>query len=173
MVPIPIPGLLFVTIPGIGISIGIIPIPIPVSVLVSVWMFKQYRYGFESSALYRYRYECSVWYRYRYQYRYGGIGGTLVHIVVLFDHRYLKNNTDLSINQFSIFHTFKAVKITKIPNVIFGNLILKCHTTESRKRSNLSTNLIQKYIIFLLLGKRDNQIRVLNSTILLSKIRKR
>ena len=72
-------------IPGIGI--GTIPIPIPVSVYRIVWMSEQYRYRYESSAWYQYRYECSFWYRYLYlyRYRYGGIGGTLLTTLLIFD----------------------------------------------------------------------------------------
>ena len=44
---------------------------------------------------------------------------------------------------------------------------------ESRKCSILPTNLIQKYQILLLLARRDNQILVLNLSILLSKNKKR
>ena len=46
-------------------------------------------------------------------------------------------------------------------------------TAESRKCSILPTNLIQKYQILLLLARRDNQILVLNLSILLSKKQKK
>ena len=44
---------------------------------------------------------------------------------------------------------------------------------ESRKCSILPTDLIQKYQILLLLARRDNQILVLNLSILLSKKQKK
>ena len=43
IIPLPIPGILWVNIPGSSISIGPIQIHIPVLVLVSVQMFEQYR----------------------------------------------------------------------------------------------------------------------------------